>query len=228
MAVENYWYPKAGINVVIRLLAFVLIFITFHAHATPASDLNGLLSSMRTLRGNYIQTTTDPKFHDQKVVEGKVLLARPNQFRWEIEKPYQQLLISDGMHLSIYDADLNQVTIQDLPDNIHDMPALLLAGEPRAVTEHFKVKLKDTGFTERSYELTPIQEDGLVQGVQLTFKGSVISRMVLVDNLHQIVTIDFSQMVMNEKLPEDMFHFTPPPGVDIIGDTIQDEDVESE
>lgn len=173
---------------------------------------------MKTLRANYVQTTTDPKFHDQKVVEGKVLLARPNQFRWEIEKPYQQLLIADGQKLWIYDADLSQVTIQPLPDNLNDMPALLLAGEPGAVTDHFTVKMKDTGFGEKTYELSPIQEDSLVRAVQLTFKGSVISRMVLVDNLHQVVSIEFSQMKMNDKFPQDMFRFTPPAGVDVIGD----------
>jgi len=198
-------------------LTLVLFVILVPAHATPASDLNDLLTSMTTLRANYTQTTVDPKFQDKQVVQGKALLARPNQFRWEVEKPFQQLLVADGKQLWIYDADLAQVTVQPLQDNLKDTPALLLAGDPSAVNDHFKVKTKDTGFGEKTFELTPTDEDSLVLGVQLTFKGTIISKMVLIDNLHQIVTIEFSQAKINETLPQDLFRFTPPPGVDVIG-----------
>jgi len=39
----------------------------------------------------------------------------------------------------------------------------------------------------------------------------------LIDNLHQVVTIEFSQIKINEKFSQDVFRFTPPPGVDVIG-----------
>lgn len=196
----------------------IILFFLFcsSVFANPAADLTTQLNIMSNFRANYIQTTTDPKFHDQKVVEGKAVLARPNQFRWEIEKPYQQLLVADGKKLWIYDADLEQVTVQPLKENLKDTPALLLAGDPRAITDHFKVALRDTGFAETTYELTPTDDDSLVRSVQLTFKGSAISRMTLIDNLHQIVTIEFSNMRMNDKLPQDIFRFTPPAGVDVI------------
>jgi outer membrane lipoprotein carrier protein len=198
-------------------LSFFLLLLTTQALATPATDLNNLLTTMKTLRAAYVQTTVDPKFKDKKVVEGTALLERPNQFRWEVEKPYQQLLIADGKKLWIYDADLEQVTVQPLQDNLKDTPALLLAGDPKAITEHFKVHSEDTGFAEQTFNLIPLDDGSLVRDVKLTFKGSVISRMVLIDNLHQVVTIEFSQIKINETLPQDLFRFTPPSGVDVIG-----------
>lgn len=201
-----------------QLLSLALCLLAIMSHASPASDLNDLLTSMTTLRADYVQTTVDPKFQDKQVVEGKALLARPNQFRWDIQKPYQQLLVADGSRLWIYDADLSQVTVQPLQENLKDTPALLLAGDPRAVTDHFKVKVRDTGFGQKTFELTPLDEDSLMRGVQLTFKGSVIYQMVLIDNLHQVVTIEFSQIQINESLPQDLFRFVPPAGVDVIGD----------
>ena len=198
------------------LRIFFLLVVCFCSYANPAADLTTQLNIMSNFRANYIQTTTDPKFHDQKVVEGKAVLARPNQFRWEIEKPYQQLLVADGKKLWIYDADLEQVTVQPLKENLKDTPALLLAGDPLSITDQFKVSLRDTVFAETTYELTPTDDDSLVRSVQLTFKGSAISRMTLIDNLHQIVTIEFSNMRMNDKLPQDIFRFTPPAGVDVI------------
>lgn len=202
----------------IRFISFVLFMVLGTAYATPATDLNALLTDMTSLRANYTQTTVDPKFRDKQLVEGECVLARPNQFRWEVKKPYQQLLVADGTKLWIYDADLEQVTVQPLQDNLKDTPALLLAGDPKAVTEHFRVAAKETGLGEKTFELTPLDEDSLVLGLQLTFKGSVITKMILVDNLHQIVTIEFSQMQVNQIMPQDFFRFTPPRGVDVIGD----------
>lgn len=201
-----------------KCFALIALFLVpFQVFANPAAELNSLLLSMKTLRAEYIQTTTDPKFHDQRIVSGSAIISRPNQFRWEVSKPFQQVLIADGKKLWIYDADLEQVTVQPLSDNLKDTPALLLAGDPKAITEHFKVASKDTGYNEKSFELTPIDEDSLVRGVQLTFIGSAISRMSLIDNLHQIVTIEFSQVRINDEFPKNFFKFTPPAGVDVIG-----------
>ncbi len=198
------------------LLSCFFLLFTLQALATPANELNALLTTMKTLRASYVQTTVDPKFKDKKVVQGRALLERPNQFRWEVEQPYQQLLIADGKKLWVYDADLEQVTVQPLQDNLKDTPALLLAGDPKGVTDHFKVRSEDTGFGEQTFHLLPIGEDSLVRDVKLTFKGSVIAKMELIDNLHQVVTIEFSQIKINETLPQDLFRFTPPPGVDVI------------
>jgi DNA-binding transcriptional LysR family regulator len=39
---------------------------------------------------------------------GIFALQRPGKFRWSYEKPYKQLLVSDGNKLWSYDPDLNQ------------------------------------------------------------------------------------------------------------------------
>jgi outer membrane lipoprotein carrier protein len=201
-----------------KQLFFVLLSFCLTVFADPTSELTALLTSMNSLRANYVQTTLDPKLTDKQVVEGRALLARPNQFRWEVEKPYQQLLVADGKRLWIYDADLAQVTVQTLQQNIKDTPALLLSGDPKTISTHFKVVTEDTGFTEKTFDLIPRDEDSLVRAVKLTFTGSAISRMVLIDNLHQTVTIEFSQVKINEKLSPRLFRFDPPAGVDIIGE----------
>jgi outer membrane lipoprotein carrier protein len=199
---------------------FILGFFCLFAatcFASPSTELNDLLLTMKTLRADYTQTTVDPKFQDKQVVQGHVILERPNQFRWEVVKPFQQLLVADGTRLWIYDADLAQVTVQPLQDNLKDTPALLLAGDPKAITDHFKVTTRGAGFGEKSFDLTPIDENSLVLGVQLTFKGTLITKMVLIDNLHQVVTLEFTQARINDTLPADIFRFVPPAGVDVIG-----------
>jgi hypothetical protein len=41
-------------------------------------------------------------------------LQRPGKFRWSYDKPYKQLLVSDGSKLWSYDPDLNQVSVKKL------------------------------------------------------------------------------------------------------------------
>jgi outer membrane lipoprotein carrier protein len=41
--------------------------------------------------------------------------------------------------------------------------------------------------------------------------------MLLADKLNQLTTLNFSHAVRNQPLAAELFSFTPPPGVDVIG-----------
>ncbi|MBS1146783.1 MAG: outer rane lipoprotein carrier protein LolA, partial [Proteobacteria bacterium] len=47
---------------------------------------------------------------------GKMMFARPGKFRWDYVAPYEQVIVSDGVKLWLYDADLDQVTVKSLGD----------------------------------------------------------------------------------------------------------------
>jgi len=185
---------------------------------TRSEELNSLLGNIQTLRAAYSQTTIDPKLHDKQSVKGSVILSRPNQFRWETNHPYQQLLVSDGTRLWIYDIDLDQITVQPLQRNIKDTPALILIGDENDVSAHFHVNTSDQNYTEKTFELTPKGEDSLIKSAKLVFQGTIIKRMVFIDNLDQIIDLTFSEIKINDPLPQDLFRFVPPAGVDVIGD----------
>lgn len=203
-----------------RLIVCLLLSVQVTAFANVAVDeLNALLGDIKTLRAAYTQTTIDPKFQDKQTVKGNVTLYKPNRFRWEVKKPYEQLLVSDGTRLWIYDIDLDQITVQPLQANIKDTPALILIGEHKDISEHFYVTTgNDDSLTDKVFELTPVSEDSLIKSAKLIFQGTLIKRMVLIDNLDQIIDINFAQIKINDPLPEDLFRFVPPPGVDVIGE----------
>ena len=54
--------------------------------------------------------------------------------------------------------------------------------------------------------------------VRLAFANGTLREMELSDSLGQVTTLEFSELVKNPKLDNDLFRFVPPAGVDIIGE----------
>ena len=72
---------------------------------------------------------------DNQLVEtanGTVSLKRPNRFLWSYSAPLEQVVLSDGQSLWMYDIELAQVTVAPLDDVIAATPAMLLSGDVAA------------------------------------------------------------------------------------------------
>src|SRR5690606_35806332 len=81
-------------------------------------ELQRLLSQTRSLQGDFEQVTRD---QDGQIVEentGTFAIKRPGLLRWHIEEPFEQLLVSDGENLWVYDPDLEQVTISTVDEQM--------------------------------------------------------------------------------------------------------------
>ena len=59
---------------------------------------------------------------------GTFAFRRPGHFRWQIEKPDPQLIVTDGRKLHFYDEGLKQVTVREATEAIQATPAAVLFG----------------------------------------------------------------------------------------------------
>ncbi|MCV4784314.1 outer membrane lipoprotein carrier protein LolA, partial [Escherichia coli] len=59
---------------------------------------------------------------------GRFEFVRPNRFRFEYAKPFEQVIVADGQKVWLYDTDLNQVTVRPMNQALGATPAALLAG----------------------------------------------------------------------------------------------------
>ncbi|EEF23398.1 conserved hypothetical protein, partial [Ricinus communis] len=66
------------------------------ALADGVDDLKQFYQSTQAMRANFKQTVFDQKGRKLQEVNGTMLLQRPNKFRWDYQKPYEQQIISDG------------------------------------------------------------------------------------------------------------------------------------
>ncbi|MGA6097669.1 outer membrane lipoprotein chaperone LolA [Stutzerimonas marianensis] len=199
------------------LLASVLLMSLVPAHADQASTkrLTELLQRAETLTGRFSQLSLDGSGTQLQETSGEMALKRPGQFRWHTDEPMEQLLVSDGKKVWLYDPDLEQVTIQTLDQRLTHTPALLLSGDVSAISENFEVSHKEAGGVV-DFTLTPKAKDTLFDNLRLSFRDGVINDMQLVDGVGQRTNILFQGVELNTPIEADQFSFEIPEGTDVI------------
>jgi outer membrane lipoprotein carrier protein len=187
------------------------------AHASPASDVERNLTGLSSWSADFAQTIEDGQGKVLRSASGKFYLQRPGKFRWDYAEPSQQLVLGDGKDIWFYDKDLQQANVRSMDATLASTPAVLLSGSG-SIAEQFDIKaLPDEGGL-RWYQLVPRHPDTDFQLVRIGFdKDGELASMFLADKLNQITQLTFTHPVKNPKLIPDLFTFSPPPGVDVIG-----------
>lgn len=200
-----------------RALAVFLLLFSAQVFADASADLTKILGGINSMQADFSQLTSDGKGRSQPVQSGKMSVKRPGLFRWEVQKPSQQMVMTSGKFLWVYDPELMQATKQKLDEQVGNTPALLLSGDPRKLDAAFVISEEKAGATEeRVFLLKPHGKDALFETLRVRFTGSKLSRMELVDTLGQKTDIRFNNVEVNPALPASQFEFTPPKGVDVI------------
>ncbi|MEW6312077.1 MAG: outer membrane lipoprotein chaperone LolA [Pseudomonadota bacterium] len=200
------------------LFALLLVLAPVHADEnTSTKRLTSLLSQADTLIGRFSQLSLDASGTQLQETSGELALKRPGQFRWHTDEPMEQLLVSNGEKVWLYDPDLQQVTIQQLDQRLTHTPALLLSGDVSTISENFEVSHKEVGDVI-DFTLRPKARDTLFDSLRLSFRGGVINDMQLIDSVGQRTNILFMGVKMNEPLKSGLFEFEIPEGADVISE----------
>lgn len=187
--------------------------------AESASDkLNKFVETVMTFQADFTQTVLGPQNQVMEEVRGQFILERPAKFRWEYKQTYPQYIVADGQRIWFYDVDLEQITVISQLEALADTPATLLAGDTKPADKYLLTDLpSDDGLLW--VELIPKDVDSNFQVVTLAFDEIGLHQMIMKDSFEQQTRIVFNNVVENPYLAEDAFIFTPPIGVDIVGDT---------
>ncbi|RTK96256.1 MAG: outer membrane lipoprotein carrier protein LolA, partial [Neisseriaceae bacterium] len=136
---------------------------------------------------------------------------------WVYAKPYEQLVIGDGQKLWLYDKDLAQVTVKRLDQALGSSPAALLAGS-NDLEKSFKLRNIGANDGLEWLEATPKGSDSTFEWVKMGFTNNELKQVELRDNFGQTTVIRLSKLERNPKLDSSQFKFSPPAGVDVVGD----------
>jgi chaperone LolA len=191
--------------------------LTGAAHAGGVERLKAFIAGAKTAEADFTQTVADKSGRVTQEASGKMAFARPGKFRWDYAAPYEQVIVSDGVKLWLYDADLDQVTVKSLGDVIAGTPAALLAGD-NAIEKYFSLKNAGEGGGLEWLEATPKNRDTTFERIRMGFKGDVLVQMELFDFFGQRTTLRLSRFARNPAIAPSRFKFTPPKGADVIGE----------
>ncbi|MCU0842304.1 MAG: outer membrane lipoprotein chaperone LolA [Thiobacillaceae bacterium] len=187
------------------------------AYAGAEAQLREFISGTRSLSARFEQQVYDRAGRKIQDSAGSMQFSRPGKFRWVYEKPYKQLVVGDGSKLWIHDQDLEQVTVRKLDQAIGESPAALLAGS-NDIEKFFVLKEGGSQDGLEWLEATPRSREGSFELVRMGFKNNDVRAMVIRDNFGQTTRLRFTGLKKNPSLAGDAFRFTPPKGVDVIGD----------
>lgn len=200
------------------LIAGALVSLTVPGLALAdngADRLTRILEPLTTYVADFDQQILDGSGQRLQSASGEMWLARPGRFRWEVDAPYSQVVVSDGEQVTLYDPDLEQATIQPLDQRVTHTPALLLSGSAEALTENYTVASNQRGVTE-VFTLTPRSADTLFETLQLTFHSERLGGLQMTDSTGQQTAIEFDNVKQNGTIEDSRFSVELPDGTDVI------------
>ncbi len=134
-----------------------------------ASGERADLGQAQTISARFSQLTLDASGTHLQDLLGNWRSQRPGMFRWHTDQPMEQLLVSNGEKVWLYDPDLEQVTIQTLDQRLTHTPASLLSGDVSQIRENFEIDYKEGGSVV-DFILKPKAKDSLFDSLRLSFR----------------------------------------------------------
>lgn len=200
------------------MLNKILLTITFVLSSSQlnASELTAYLNNLHTFQADFIQSVFAANNQKKQKSKGLIVVQSPDNFYLEYNEPYKLIYVADGTKLWSYDEDLEQVVVKKQGNLLIDTPAMLL-GNPKDLTASYRIE--KTGVTDGWlwFELTPKKDNNNFETVGLAFAGDKLVAMEMRDNFGQTTRLEFNNVLKNPEVGKNRFKFTPPKGVDVIG-----------
>lgn len=197
------------------LLGFSLLYWPQPATADVHQQLHAFLSDVGALSARFEQLQLDEDGAELGSSSGRLWIQRPDRFRWAYSQPYEQLILSDGESIWLYDPDLEQVTRRSAGAALDGTPAALLSQSADALAGFDQHELGGQDGLQ-GLRLTPTSQESDFRAIELWFSGRIPVRLVFHDQLGGITRILLRDIQVNPRISPAQFQFTVPPGVEVV------------
>ncbi len=210
-----------GISLVFGMAMLGMVRVTGAQQDTDGRQLvDDFINNVRTMSGRFEQQLVDADGNVVDESSGTIEIRKPGRFRWTYLEPYEQIIVADGLNIWSYDVDLEQVTVKAQADVLASTPALLLGGSQQVLEDFEYIG----SFTDRDtvwVRLRPKSTENGFTSIELGFNDGQLGRMIFSDNLGQTTLIALFDLSLNEDIDDRRFVFSPPAGVDVVGQPLR-------
>ena len=199
------------------LLCLVAMPVSAADPPTGVDSLRRFFNEVNSISARFNQVVRDESGNAIQESSGTLWIQRPNKFRWDYAAPYKQEIVADGKRIWIYDPGLQQVSVRPLTGGLGGTPAMLLAGKGR-LEENFKIKSLDAQDNLEWVQLTPRHKDSGYEDIRIGFANGKMRVLEMVDGFGHTTRVMFEALRENARIDAERFSFTPPEGVDVVGE----------
>jgi len=187
--------------------------------STIAARVDRRYNHLRTLKAQFQETYSGAGISRDE--SGELWLEKPGKMRWQYEQPTPKLFVVDGKNAYFYvpsERQARRMPAKKLDD--FRSPIRYLLGHTKLQAEFAKLSLsreppKSPG--DAVLEGTPKGMEDRVQRVLLEISpANQISRIRIEELDGSVTEFTFRDIQENIVLKSDLFHFVPPPGVEVI------------
>jgi outer membrane lipoprotein carrier protein len=207
-------------------IAFLFAISASPLQANGLVSLENFVKSVKTGSSEFTQTVTSPaRAGDEgnaaarvKKSSGSFAFERPGKFKFHYKKPFEQLILADGTHLWIYDADLNQASQRPQASTLAQTPAALIASaaDLSDLRKQFNLESAPNQDGLGWVKATPKAADSSLQSIRIGFQGERLQQLDITDSFGQRSVIQFIDLKTNTLLPQNSLKFTLPQGTELI------------
>ncbi len=193
-----------------------LLFILFMA---PIFADTPQLESFQTYQGKFIQETLNEKNgHVLFKASGKIWLAPPYLFRWQVGDPIQRIILRTHRNdFWMIEPFLDQATQYETAQHlVTQLPALLLSGQIKSLQSYFQFKrLAFSGHVER-YQLFPKKSLEILRYAIIYIRDQHLIQLDLHDQFDHLIRIKFLHTIFDHPIDPKVFALNIPTHYDKI------------
>jgi outer membrane lipoprotein carrier protein len=224
---------KALCRVGYAIAASVLLLLTVFFIAVPSVSqaeevtLEALILKIQEayektddFKSSFTQETTIKSLKKTEREGGVVYFKKPRMMRWVYSKPKSKELVIGPRKSWLYIPDDRLVYLQDSESLLRSKVTIKFMSGIGKLAEDFEVRFAEPAKREGPYRLE-LKPKAYVEGVEKMFltvnrEDYQIISVLLTDVYGNITKTTFSNTEFNRNLPDNLFTFKPPQGVDVI------------
>ena len=188
-----------------------------------ADKVDRRYNAMHTLQAEFVETYTGAGM--SRTESGTLVLKKPGQMRWDYDQPHSKLFVTDGHTAWFYvpgERQARRTSIKQLDD---------LRSPLRYLLGKTKLEKELDGLSLAADQKPMNTGDLVLRGVPKGMRDRVEQTLVEVapDGLIVRIVVEeldgsqtefrFHQQKENVQVPDQQFHFVPPPGVEVVAGT---------
>ena len=185
--------------------------LSFNALADDSAALKKKLASFSQFSAHFEQEVLDAQGKPLQKGSGEMVLQRPDHFRWEAKQPDDNLILSDGKAVWLYDPFVEQVTVMSLSKAVINTPFLLISSTDDKIWNNYLIDQDGSAFT-----ITSKKKDQRIESLRMVFDSqNRISRMEVNEAQGQRSEFTLSSFNTKPVIKSDTFNFKAPEGVTV-------------